>query len=193
MTENIIIDKFYGCPTVSVISPPKQWSLRARGWPACPQLSPHLPPSEVVLGTTRSRIWSQESVRVAGRDGRIRVARDVPKNNSTPSSITLPGVISTAGARLHFSESLLLATAKQPPPGSESIIAYIYIYVSQQVQEHPAGCMHCTEESWWLPLLPEILLYLKLTQKNPSSTSGAAASPSQSSVCRVEGFWGTPA
>ena len=37
-----------------------------------------------------------------------------------------------------------------------------------------------------------MLPYRKLTQKNPSSTSRAAASPSQSGVRRAEVFWGAP-
>lgn len=37
---------------------------------------------------------------------------------------------------------------------------------------------------------PEMLPYLKLTQKNPSSTSGAAASPSRRGARRADVLWG---
>lgn len=70
-------------------------------------------PSCSPLGTTGSRIWPWESGRVAERNGRVGMARDGPESKSASSSITLPGVISAAGARLHFSEGLLLAIANK--------------------------------------------------------------------------------
>lgn len=63
------------------------------GWrvPSCSPASMqrrHLPASEVVLGTTRSRIWPWELGRVAGRDGGVGVPRDGSEGKSAPGSMT---------------------------------------------------------------------------------------------------------
>lgn len=66
----------------------------------------------------------------------------------------------------------------------------MYFYVSQQLQEDLNAALHTGKPV--TAMQPETLTYLKLTQKNPSSTSAAAVSPSQSGMHRAEVFWGAP-
>lgn len=84
---------------------------------------------------------------------------------------------------------------QQTKPGSEDNIIYIYIYmeyfyIPQQLQEGLSAALRTGKLV--AATHPEMLPYLKLSQKNPSRTSGAAASPSQSGMHTAEVFWKAP-
>lgn len=71
-----------------------------------------------------------------------------------------------------------------------SYISITYFYISQQLREDSNVALHTGKPV--AAMHPGMLPYLKLNQKNPSSTSGAAASPFQSGIHRAEVFWGAP-